>query len=268
MDDPGTQHVRVERRSDGVAVVRLDRPKMNALSGAVLDQLAVAFGELGEDPPGAVVVWGGDRIFAAGADINEFATAGGGVVGSDEARAVSDRFRAALDALAAIPRLTIAAISGHALGGGCELTLACDLRVCADTARLGQPEILLGIIPGGGGTQRLARLIGPARTKDLVLTGRQVGAEEALRIGLVDRVVPRDQVLTTALTLAAEAAAGPVVAQALAKRAVDEGLEVTLEDGLTLETELFGQAFRTADAATGVASFLADGPGRATFEGR
>jgi enoyl-CoA hydratase/carnithine racemase len=268
MDDPGAQHVHVERRPDGVAVVRLDRPKMNALSGALLDQLAVAAGELGEDPPGAVVLWGGDRIFAAGADIKEFTGAAGGVVSPEAARAISGRFRGALDALAAIPRLTIAAISGHALGGGCELALACDLRVCADTARLGQPEILLGIIPGGGGTQRLARLIGPARTKDLVLTGRQVGADEALRIGLVDRVVAREEVLPTALALAAQAAAGAVVAQALAKRAVDEGLEVTLEDGLTLETELFGQAFLTADAATGVASFLTDGPGKAHFEGR
>jgi enoyl-CoA hydratase/carnithine racemase len=269
MADPGEQHVHVERRPDGVAVVRLDRPKMNALSGALLDQLAVVAGELGQDPPGAVVVWGGDRIFAAGADINEFTTGdGGGVITAEEARAVSTRFRAALDAVAAIPRLTVAAIGGHALGGGCELALACDLRVCADSARLGQPEILLGIIPGGGGTQRLARLVGPARAKDLVITGRQVGAEEALRIGLVDRVVPREEVLTTALSLAAAAAAGPVVAQALAKRAVDEGLEVTLEDGLTLETELFGQAFRTADAAAGISSFLTQGPGRATFEGR
>ena len=137
MADPGEQHVHVERRPDGVAVVRLDRPKMNALSGALLDQLAVVAGELGEDPPGAVVVWGGDRIFAAGADINEFITGdGGGVITAEEARAVSTRFRAALDAVAAIPRLTVAAIGGHALGGGCELALACDLRVCADSARV------------------------------------------------------------------------------------------------------------------------------------
>jgi enoyl-CoA hydratase len=261
------QHVHVERSADGVAVLRLDRPKMNALSMQVLDQLAVAAEGLVEDPPGAVVVWGGERIFAAGADINEFAGEGG-LVTPEEARLISERFRAALDAVAAIPRLTVAAISGHALGGGCELALACDLRVCADPARLGQPEILLGIIPGGGGTQRLARLVGPARAKDLIITGRQVGADEALRMGLVDRVVPRDEAFATAREIAATAAAGPHVAQALAKRAVDEGLELTLDDGLTLETELFGQAFRTNDAATGVRSFLADGPGKATFEGR
>jgi enoyl-CoA hydratase/carnithine racemase len=261
------QFVSVERGGDGVAVLRLDRPKMNALSAQVLDQLAVAAEGLVEDPPGAVVVWGGDRIFAAGADINDF-TSGGGLVTPEEAKAISERFRAALDVLAAVPRLTIAAIGGHALGGGCELALACDLRICAESARLGQPEILLGIIPGGGGTQRLARLVGPARAKDLVLTGRQVAAEEALRIGLVDRVVPREQVLATAIAVAAAAAAGPLVAHSLAKRAVDEGLEVTLEDGLTLETELFSQAFLTQDAAAGVRSFLTEGPGKATFEGR
>ena len=267
MAGAGRRHVQVERGADGVAVLRLDRPKMNALSAAVLDQLAVAAGELVEDPPGAVVVWGGERIFAAGADINELTTGDGGLLGPEQARAISERFRTALDTIAAIPRLTVAAISGHALGGGCELALACDLRVCADSARLGQPEILLGILPGGGGTQRLARLVGPARAKDLIVTGRQVTADEALRIGLVDRVVPRDDAFATAHAIAAAAAAGPLVAQALAKRAVDEGLELTLGDGITLETELFAQVFRTADAATGVRSFLAEGPGKARFEG-
>ncbi len=260
--------VRIERGADGVAVLRIDRPRANALSTEVVRQLMVAAEELTEDPPGAVVVWGGRLLFAAGADITELTTDEGTVITAERALAISDGFRAAYDAVAAIPRLTIAAISGYALGGGCELALACDLRVCADNARLGQPEILLGIIPGGGGTQRLARLIGPARAKDLILTGRVVGAEEALRIGLVDRVVPRDEVLTTATAIAAEAASGAVVAQGLAKRAIDEGLEATLDDGLTLEAELFGQAFRTADAATGVRSFLASGPGKATFEGR
>ena len=260
--------MRIERGADGVAVLRIDRPRANALSTEVVRQLMVAAEELTEDPPGAVVVWGGRLLFAAGADITELTTDEGTVVTAERALAISDGFRAAYDAVAAIPRLTIAAISGYALGGGCELALACDLRVCADNARLGQPEILLGIIPGGGGTQRLARLVGPARAKDLILTGRAVGAEEALRIGLVDRVVPREEVLAAATALAAEAARGALVAQALAKRAVDEGLEATLDDGLTLEAELFGQAFRTADAAAGVRSFLNSGPGQATFEGR
>ncbi|MEO5679411.1 MAG: enoyl-CoA hydratase/isomerase family protein [Acidimicrobiales bacterium] len=264
----GSGFVRIERGGDGVAVLRIDRPRANALSTEVVRQIMVAAEELTEDPPGAVVVWGGRLLFAAGADITELTTDDGVVISAAEAVAISDGFRAAYDAVAAIPRLTVAAISGYALGGGCELALACDLRVCADNAKLGQPEILLGIIPGGGGTQRLARLVGPARAKDLILTGRLVGAEEALRIGLVDRVVDRGDVLTAATALAAEAAAGALVAQALAKRAVDDGLEMTLDDGLTLEAELFGQAFRTADAATGVRSFLAHGPGQATFEGR
>jgi len=264
----GAELVRVERGADGVAVLRIDRPRANVLSVEVVRQLTVAAQSLTADPPGAVVVWGGRVLFAAGADITELTTDDGGVIPAEEAMVISDGFRAACEVVAAIPRLTVAAICGYALGGGCELALACDLRVCADNARLGLPEILLGIMPGGGGTQRLARLVGPARAKDLILTGRAVGAEEALRIGLVDRVVPRGEVLSAATALAAEAARGPLVAQALAKRAIDEGLEATLDDGLTLEAELFGQVFRTEDAATGVRSFLAQGPGKAVFKGR
>ncbi len=264
----GGQFVSIKRHSDGVAILRIDRSRANVLSTALVGQIDAAARALTEDPPGAVVVWGGRLLFAAGADIGELTTDAGTLISVEKAMAISDGFRAAYDAVAAIPRLTVAAITGYALGGGCELALACDLRVCADNARLGQPEILLGIIPGGGGTQRLARLVGPARAKDLILTGRTVTAEEALRIGLVDRVVDRTEVLATATALAAEAARGPLAAQALAKRAIDEGLETTLGGGLTLEGELFGQAFVTADAATGVRSFLAHGPGLATFEGR
>jgi enoyl-CoA hydratase/carnithine racemase len=254
-------YVTVERRADGVALVRLDRPKANALSIALLQELAEIVQSLIRDPPGAVVVWGGDRIFAAGADISEFS-------GPEEARRVGGHFREALDELAAIPRATIAAINGVALGGGCELALACDFRVVADNARLGQPEILLGIIPGGGGTQRLPRLIGPARAKDLVLTGRQVAADEALRIGLVDRVVPASEVLDTALVWAGEFARGPVVAHGLAKVVIDEGLDGPLAAGLDQEQEAFGSVFATEDAATGVRSFLEEGPGKAVFSGR
>ena len=253
--------ITVDRRDDGVALVRLDRPKMNALSAALLQELAVAADALTENPPGAVVVWGGDRIFAAGADISEFG-------GPAEARTIGGRFREALDAVAAIPRATIAAVNGYALGGGCELALACDLRVVADTAKFGQPEILLGIIPGGGGTQRLARLVGASRAKDIILTGRQVDADEALRIGLADRVVPSDQVLTAALELAASLASGAVVAQGLAKRAIDAGLEGALADGLGLEQDLFADVFKTDDAGIGVKSFLEQGPGKAKFTGR
>ena len=252
--------VHVERRDDGVAVVRLDNGKVNALSTALLGELEAAALALTAEPPGAVVVTGSDRMFAAGADISEFA-------GPEQAAMVGGSFRSALDAVAAIPRATIAAVAGFALGGGCELALACDLRVCSASARFGQPEVLLGIIPGGGGTQRLARLVGPSRAKDLILSGRQVDAMEALRMGLVDRVAD-DDVLATALTWAAELAAGAVVAQSLAKRAVDEGLGGWLADGLSLEQELFVEVFGTEDARIGVESFKADGPGKATFTGR
>lgn len=253
--------VRVERSDDGVAVVRLQRPPANALSRAVLEELAAVAADLTREPPGAVVVTGGERIFAAGAEISEFG-------GPDEAHAVSGYFRQALDGLAAIPRVTIAAVAGYALGGGCELALACDLRIAADTAKLGQPEILLGIIPGGGGTQRLARLVGTSRAKDMILTGRQVAADEALRIGLVDRVVPAASLLDEATRLAAQLARGPLVAQALAKRAIDVGLDGSLADGLGLEQGLFAEVFATEDARAGVRSFLEQGPGKATFTGR
>jgi enoyl-CoA hydratase len=254
-------YVSMDRRDDGVAVVRLDRPKANALSMAMLGQLADIAEALAGDPPGAVVIWGGERIFAAGADVSEFG-------GPDRARAVGQAFRRALDGVAAIPRVVIAAVTGYALGGGCELACACDLRVVSDRARMGQPEVLLGVIPGAGGTQRLARLIGPARAKDLVMTGRQVDAEEALRIGLADRVVPAEEVFPRAVALAAELAAGPLAAHARAKRAIDAGLDLSLREGLDLEAELFVQVFATNDAAVGVESFLADGAGKARFQGR
>jgi hypothetical protein len=169
------QLVRLDRHDDGVAVVTLDNPKVNALSSALLNQLRDVARGLTDDPPRAVLVTGGPKVFAAGADIGEFG-------GPDEARTVGTAFLEALEAVAAIPRPTIAAIGGYALGGGCELALACDLRIASERARLGQPEILLGIIPGGGGTQRLARLVGPSRAKELIFSGRQVGAEEALRL--------------------------------------------------------------------------------------
>lgn len=256
-----TEFVHLERRSDGVAVLRLDRPKANALSVALLSELEELALELRRDPAGAVVVWGGERMFAAGADISEFG-------GPAEASRVGGHFRAALDALAAIPRATIAAVNGFALGGGCELALACDFRVMAENARFGQPEILLGIIPGGGGTQRLPRLVGTSRAKELILTGRQVAAEEALRIGLADRVVPAEAVLDTAVAWAGELARGPVVAHGLAKRAIDLGMDGPLPDGLQFEQELFSEVFGTEDAQIGVRSFLEHGPGKATFTGR
>jgi len=252
--------VTLERRPDNVALIRLDRPKANALSAAVLGQLHAVATDLQDDPPGAVVLWGGRRIFAAGADIVELGDAGADAVGAN--------FAAALGALAAVPRATIAAVNGVALGGGLELALACDFRVCGESAHFGLPEVLLGVIPGGGGTQRLPRLIGVSRAKELIMTGRQVGADEALAIGLVNRVVAPDFVLESALRWAAELAAGPLVAHGLAKAAVDRGLEGTLAEGLALEQEAFAAVARTEDAARGIASFAENGPGKATFVGR
>lgn len=252
--------VAVDRRDDGVVVITLQNPKVNAISSRVLRELAEAVEGFADDLPGAVVVTGSDRFFAAGADISEFG-------GPDEAREIGGLFLAAFNALAALPRPTIAAVGGFALGGGCELALACDFRIAATTATFGQPEILLGIIPGGGGTQRLARLVGPARAKDLVFSGRTVTAAEAADIGLVDRVVDPDELMAEALGWAADLAAGPSAAIAMAKRAIDEGLDGSLADGLALEQELFVDVFATSDAELGVASFLEHGPGKASFTG-
>ena len=253
--------VLLERRDDGVAVITLNNPKVNALSQELLADLHAVVGELEADLPGAVVVTGGERIFAAGADISQFG-------GTAEAEKIGLGFHTALDAVAALPRFVIAAVSGYALGGGCELALACDYRIASEKAVFGQPEILLGIIPGGGGTQRLPRAVGASRAKELMITGRQVRADEALRIGLIDRLVPAEELDDATLAWAAELAAGPLAVQALAKRAIDEGLEGTLDAGLRLEQTYFVEAFRTEDAVIGVESFKANGPGHATFTGR
>ena len=250
----------LDRRDDGVAVVTLANGKVNALSQALLRELRAAADELTVDPPGAVVVTGGERIFAAGADISEFG-------GPDEAGPITTAFHETLDAVAGIPRFVIAAVSGYALGGGCELALACDYRIAGPRAAFGQPEILLGIIPGGGGTQRLARVVGPSRAKELCLTGRQVKAEEALSIGLADEAVDGDPT-GRAIELGAEVARGPLAAQAIAKRVIDAGLSGSLAEGLALERQGFVEVFRTEDSQVGVASFLEFGPGKAVFQGR
>ncbi len=249
-------------RDDGVALLRINRPPMNALSLELLGELAEVATSLATDPAvKAVVVVGGERAFAAGFEISEFED-------EERARLISVRFRTALDALGAIPRPVIAAVNGYALGGGLELAMACDLRIVADNARVGQPEILLGLIPGAGGTQRLARLVGPARAKEIVWSGRQVRADEAERIGLVDRVVPAAELLGAATDWAAGFARGAVVAMGLAKRAIDRGLDGSLDEGLDIETDAFIEVFATEDAAIGVRSFLENGPGKAEFVGR
>jgi enoyl-CoA hydratase/carnithine racemase len=256
------EFVHTARRDDGVVGLRIDRPPLNALSRPVLDELEAAARDLVGDPEvKAVVVFGGAKVFAAGADVSEFGA-------QDEAREIGKRLRAAFDRIGEIPRPVIAAINGVALGGGLELALACDLRIAADNARVGQPEILLGIIPGAGATQRLPRLVGPARAKELIWSGRQVKADEALGMGLFDRVVPSGELEDAALEWAGSFASGAVAAMGLAKRAIDAGLDRPLADGLDLEAEAFIEVFGTEDAATGVRSFREHGPGKAKFAGR
>ncbi len=257
-----TDIVRLEV-ADGIGTIVLDRPKMNALDAAMQRRLVEVAEEASErDDIKAVIVWGGERVFAAGADVKEMAE-----MSSTDMAAHVRLLQRFTRALAAIPKPTVAAITGFALGGGLETALCCDFRVVADNARLGFPEISLGIIPGAGGTQRLPRLVGPAKAKDLIFTGRQVKAEEAQAIGLADRVVPADEVLATAQALVAPFVTGPSQALRAAKEAVDSGLEVDLSTGLQIEAQHFAGLFATQDQKTGMRSFVEQGPGKATFEG-
>ncbi len=257
-----TDLVRLEV-ADGIGTIRLDRPPMNALNAEIQHGLVAASREAAQRTDvAAVVVYGGEKVFAAGADIKEMeAMSYTDMV--DHSALLQDFTRA----LASLPKPTVAAVTGYALGGGCEVALACDFRVVADDAKLGQPEILLGIIPGAGGTQRLARLVGPARAKDLVFSGRFVGAEEALAIGLVDEVVPAAEVYTAARARVARYVGGAAYALRAAKEAIDRGLEVDLESGLEIERMLFAGTFATKDRAIGMRSFVENGPGKARFEG-
>jgi len=249
---------------DGVATILLNRPKMNALNLQMQREIRAAAEEIsGRSDVGAVVLHGGPKVFAAGADVKEMAD-----MSFQEMSQAAISLQGSFTAVAQIPQPTIAAITGYALGGGCELAMCCDMRIAADDAQLGQPEILLGIIPGAGGTQRLPRLVGPARAKELILTGRFVSAEESLRIGLVEQVVPSADVLDTAMALATRLARGPAIATRAAKEAVDRGLETDLVTGLAMERVLFASLFATDDQKLGMASFVENGPGKATFTGR
>jgi enoyl-CoA hydratase/carnithine racemase len=247
-----------------VATIRLARPPMNALNGQVQVEIAAAAAQVsGDESIRAVILYGGEKVFAAGADINEMAQASYGRMVAD-----TGRLQAAFTAVAELPKPVVAAITGYALGGGLELALCADFRVAGRNARVGQPEILLGVIPGGGGTQRLPRLIGPARAKDLVFKGRFVAADEALSIGLVDQVVPDAEVYDAARALVARYAQGPALALRAAKQAIDAGLGLDLAAGLEIERLSFAGLFATEDQRTGMRSFLENGPGKATFAGR
>jgi enoyl-CoA hydratase/carnithine racemase len=249
---------------DGVGTIRLDRPKMNAINEQLHWEVRRAAQEAAKrEEVRAVVLYGGERVFAAGADIKAM-----GQLDGASMIAWGRELQNSFIEVARLPKPVIAAVTGYALGGGYELALCADFRVLGANAKIGQPEILLGVIPGAGGTQRLARLVGPARAKDLVFTGRHVGAEEALEIGLADAVVPDEEVYSTAVAMAKKFAAGPPLALAAAKRAIDEGLDLPLAEGLALESRLFAELFDTEDQKTGMRSFVENGPGKATFSGR
>jgi enoyl-CoA hydratase/carnithine racemase len=236
----------------GIGTIRLDRPPMNALNVQIQEELRAAAATVtADDQVGAVVVYGGEKVFAAGADIKEMA----GMSYVDMA-ARATALSSAFDSIARIPKPVVAAINGYALGGGCELALACDWRVVAEDAKLGQPEINLGIIPGAGGTQRLARLVGPARAKDLCMSGRFVDAAEAMTIGLVDKVVPAGEVYDSAVALVSRYTKGPALALRAVKLAVDGGLDMDLTSGLAWETQLFAALFATDDRTEGMSAFV------------
>ena len=237
-----------------VAVVTVDRPeRLNALNTQSLQELLESFERLARDSSvRAIIVTGaGDRAFIAGADIAEMKDKG-----PSEALAFARLGQAVCSAIDAAPQPVIAAINGYALGGGCEIALACDIRLASETAVLGQPEVTLGVPPGWGGTQRLPRVIGPGLARELIYTGRRVGAQEALRIGLVNAVYPPGELLERARALAADIARNAPVAVRLSKEAIRRGLDVDLETGLALEAQAFALAFSTADQREGMSAFL------------
>jgi enoyl-CoA hydratase len=248
----------------GVGTIRLDRPPMNALNAQVQEELRAAALEASQRREvRAVVVYGGPKVFAAGADIKEMAT-----MSYTDMVDRSAGLSSAFTSVAKIPKPVVAAVTGYALGGGCELSLCADYRVAASDAKLGQPEILLGVIPGAGGTQRLARLVGPSKAKDICFTGRFLDAEESLRIGLVDVVVPAEEVYDAAHRWAAQFATGPGYALRAAKEAIDAGLSVDLDTGLAIERQQFAALFGTEDRTIGMQSFIENGPGKAEFANR
>ncbi|TCP48624.1 enoyl-CoA hydratase [Tamaricihabitans halophyticus] len=257
------EFIKVEA-ADGIGTIRLDRPPMNALNRQVQEEIRAAAQEVSERADiRSVIVYGGEKVFAAGADIKEME-----VMSYADMAERAPGLSSSLGAIAEIPKPTVAAITGYALGGGFELALCCDRRICGDNVKVGQPEILLGIIPGAGGTQRLARLVGPSKAKDIVYSGRFVAATEALSLGLVDEVVAPDEVYSAAARWAGQFQAGPARALAAAKIAIDGGLDGDLASGLRLESQVFAGLFATEDRAAGMRSFIENGPGKATFTGK
>src|ERR1700749_4096482 len=246
----------LREQDERVGTITLNRPKaLNALNSQVMDEVTTAAAEFDDDPGiGAIIITGSAKAFAAGADIKEMSSL-----------AFSDVFAAAFFAppwpkLAAVRTPTIAAVAGYALGGGCELAMMCDVLIAADTAKFGQPEIKLGVLPGMGGSQRLTRAIGKAKAMDLILTGRNMDAEEAERSGLVARVVPADDLLTEAKAVATTISQMSRSASRMAKEAVNRAFESTLAEGLLYERRLFHSAFATDDQSEGMAAFIEKRP--------
>lgn len=258
------EFVNLEVSDSGVGTIRLDRPKVNALNAQVAQEIDEARAQAKDDDNvRAVVLWGGPHVFAAGADIKEMEQRDAVSV----YRYIGD-FQDVFTRLEQLPKPTIAAINGYALGGGCELSLTCDFRICAADSNLGQPEILLGIIPGAGATQRLPRLIGVGRAKEIIYSGRFVKADEALAIGLVNEVVLPEDIYPRAVKLAERYARGPAVALMAAKQAIQNGMQVDMTNGLLIERQAFAALFSTEDQKIGMKSFVENGPGKAEFTGR
>jgi enoyl-CoA hydratase/carnithine racemase len=258
------EFVNLEVSAEGVGTIRIDRPKMNALNQQVATEIGACVDDIARGSEvRAVVLWGGERIFAAGADIKEMI----------EADAVSmfryiSLFQDVFTRLERLPVVTIAAVNGFALGGGCELTLACDLRIVAENAHLGQPEILLGLIPGAGGTQRLPRIVGVGRAKEIIYSGRMVPSDEAMKIGLANEVVAPEKVYERAMELATTYAKGPTVALQAAKDAIQTGIDLDMSSGLLIERQGFAALFASEDQKIGMKTFVEKGPGQAEFVGR
>jgi enoyl-CoA hydratase/carnithine racemase len=236
----------------GVGTIRLDRPPMNAINRELTGDLsAVAEEASSRDDVRAVVLWGGEKVFAAGADVKMMAP-----MSPLDVHSMITELQEVYNQVERIPKVVIAAITGFCLGGGCELAMCADFRFAADDARLGQPEINLGVVPGAGGTQRLPRLVGPARAKDIIYSGRFVPAEEAKAIGLVDQVFPAPEVYGQAVDAARRYSRGPTAALRAAKLAVNWGARGEFRTGLVLEGELFASLFSTGDQKEGMAAFV------------
>lgn len=241
-------------REGGIATVQLNRPqKKNSLNSELRREMEAALTDIGRDPSvRVVIITGGKEFFCAGADIAELSEATSAESASRHAR----EFQILFDRVESLPQPVIAAVSGYALGGGCELALACDFRIASETAKFGLPEIKIGALPGGGGTQRLPRLIGPARAKEIIFTGDPIGAEEALSLGLVTKVVPKERLLEEANTFAWRLASLPRLAMEASKMLINRSLEMDLQSGLELEACCLGTLAATHDLKEGILAFL------------